>query len=98
MASKVWSPAFQGLASSTPEKFGHRVTSIEQTGVCEGCILGKQAKKPFLSEGAWKETTPLELVHADLCGPMQVESMGESLYFILFTDDYTTIAGCTSLN
>lgn len=26
--------------------------------------------------GAWRASCPLELVHADLCGPMQVESLG----------------------
>jgi len=30
-----------------------------------------------------------ELVHADLCGPMQEASIGGSRYFLLIKDDYT---------
>ena len=30
----------------------------------------------------------LELVHTDVCGPMQTQSFGGSRYFITFTDDY----------
>jgi hypothetical protein len=28
----------------------------------------------------------LDLVHSDVCGPMQVPSMGGSRYFVTFTD------------
>jgi hypothetical protein len=31
----------------------------------------------------------LELVHTDLCGPMQTRSLGGAYYFLLFIDDYT---------
>jgi transposase InsO family protein len=31
----------------------------------------------------------LELVHANLCGPMQTESLGDNKYFFLFIDDYS---------
>ena len=31
----------------------------------------------------------LELVHSDVCGPLQVESIGGSRYFITFIDDYS---------
>jgi len=34
----------------------------------------------------------LELIHADLCGPMQTNSLGGSHYFLLFTDDYTRMS------
>jgi transposase InsO family protein len=30
-----------------------------------------------------------ELVHTDLCGPMESNSMGESKYFMLFIDDFS---------
>ena len=36
-----------------------------------------------------RTTKVLELVHTDLCGPMEVESMGGSNYFMLFIDDYS---------
>lgn len=31
----------------------------------------------------------LELVHTDVCGPMQTELLGEASYFIIFIDDKT---------
>ena len=34
-------------------------------------------------------TKPLELVHSDVCGPISVESIGGSRYFITFIDDYS---------
>lgn len=37
---------------------------------CEDCPLGKQARFPFTSKTR-SEVIPGEVVHADLCGPMQ---------------------------
>ena len=34
----------------------------------------------------------LELVHADLCGPMKTESLNGSRYFLMFTDDLTRMS------
>ena len=63
--------------------------SINQVGVCEGCVYGKQTKRSFPVEGAWRASTPLELIHSDVCGPMNTPSCGESQYFLLFINDYT---------
>jgi hypothetical protein len=30
----------------------------------------------------------LDLVHTDVCGPMQTPSHSQNMYFILFIDDY----------
>nr|GEX62198.1 retrovirus-related Pol polyprotein from transposon TNT 1-94 [Tanacetum cinerariifolium] len=57
--------------------------------VCEGCVLGKQTKMSFLVGKSKRATDLLELVHADLCGPMRTESLRGSRYFLLFTDDYS---------
>lgn len=34
----------------------------------------------------------MELVHADFCGPMLVESLGGIHYFLLFIDDYSRMS------
>ncbi|BBH07158.1 multidrug resistance-associated protein 9 [Prunus dulcis] len=39
--------------------------------VCEGCTFGKHCRKAFPKETTSRATTPLELVHTDVCGPMQ---------------------------
>ncbi|KAI5312594.1 hypothetical protein L3X38_041767 [Prunus dulcis] len=61
----------------------------EMKDVCEGCVLGKQHREKFDKEEAWRASCPLELVHTDLCGPMQNESIGGNRYFIIFIDDFS---------
>lgn len=56
---------------------------------CEGCILGKQHKEGFPSGKSIREKAPLEIVHSDLCGPMQTPSLAGSQYFLTFIDDFT---------
>ncbi|GAV60933.1 gag_pre-integrs domain-containing protein, partial [Cephalotus follicularis] len=38
--------------------------------ICEPCLAGKACRKPFGK--AIRDTHPLELVHSDICGPMNV--------------------------
>lgn len=57
--------------------------------VCEQCLSGKQHRMPFpASESRAKER--LELVHADVCGPMKDTSLGGARYFLVLKDDYTS--------
>ncbi|GBP77064.1 Retrovirus-related Pol polyprotein from transposon TNT 1-94 [Eumeta japonica] len=39
------------------------------------CQKGKQSRLPFPSEGS-RALNPLELIHSDVCGPMEVKSLG----------------------
>jgi len=55
---------------------------------CEPCITAKHARAPF-PESDTKTSRPLELLHADLMGPMPVCSVGGSKYLACFLDDYT---------
>ena len=59
------------------------------TEKCEGCALGKMAKTSFPKKSLNRARKPLEIVHTDLCGPMQVPSHGGSRYVLTFTDDYS---------
>ena len=54
---------------------------------CEGCLAGKSTRKPFGK--AVRATFPLELIHSDICGPMNVRARHGAYYFITFIDDYT---------
>ena len=58
-------------------------------GVCEGCALGKSHRTAMPKHGTSRTTRLLELVHTDICGPMQVDSLGGKKYFITFIDDYS---------
>jgi hypothetical protein len=45
-----------------------------QISSCESCVLGKQHRKRFPKEKSYRAWAPLEIVHTDLCGPMQTPS------------------------
>lgn len=57
--------------------------------VCESCQMGKVHRKAFPKNATWRATEKLELVHTDVCGPMQTSSLGHSKYFVFFIDDLT---------
>ena len=54
---------------------------------CKGCALGKSYRKPFPNCGRRRASMIGEIVHSDLCGPMSIQSLTGSLYYILFHDD-----------
>jgi transposase InsO family protein len=65
---------------------------IESLDLCEGCIYGKQKRKSFPVGNAWRASHCLELIHVDLCGPMNTESFGGRRYYFLLTDDFSRIS------
>ena len=54
---------------------------------CEGCALGKQHREEFPVHENRRKREILELVHTDVCGPMQTKSLGGAYYFLIFIDD-----------
>ncbi|CAL9023657.1 unnamed protein product [Prunus brigantina] len=71
----------------------HGLAHLEQISVvCDGCMQGKQHRDSFPLESSWRATSPLELVHTDICGPMKSESLSGNMYFLLFTDDYSRMS------
>lgn len=66
------------------------VTLSEDTSnvTCTQCMEGKQARLPFNHVGS-RATRPLELIHSDLCGPMENSSFAGMKYFITYIDDFT---------
>ncbi|KAK1437640.1 hypothetical protein QVD17_03434 [Tagetes erecta] len=79
---------FGGLKHLQEKNMVWGLPKINTTVTCEACILGKQSRKPFQST-SWRAKSKLELIHTDLCGPMQEPSLGKSLYYLLFIDDLT---------
>ncbi|CAF4948581.1 unnamed protein product [Pieris macdunnoughi] len=58
---------------------------------CIVCCEGKQSRLPFSHVGN-REQELLKIVHADICGPMEVRSIGGMKYFLLFVDDFIRMA------
>jgi transposase InsO family protein len=57
-------------------------------GICRGCALGKNVKKPFSSSNN-RSKEILDLIHSYVCGLMLVKYLGGSLYYVIFIDDYS---------
>lgn len=78
----------QGLKLLNSKGMVYGLPEIESIDLCEGCIYGKQHRKLFPSSGAWRASHLLELIHMDVCEPMQIASLGGNKYFLLITGDY----------
>ena len=52
---------------------------------CEGCILGKHHRDSFSIRNSRRAKQSLELVHTDIYGPVEVESIGHKRYFFYFS-------------
>lgn len=55
---------------------------------CEVCALAKQSRNPF-SNSKRTSKNALELIHSDLVGPMETQSIGKAKFLLTFIDDYT---------
>ena len=56
--------------------------------MCKQCQLGKMKMSSFKSN-TYTSKEVLELVHTDLCGPIEVQSYKGDKYIMLFVDDYS---------
>ena len=59
------------------------------TGICEDSVIGKQPRDSFPRGKSWRGKQLLELVHSDICGPINPISNGRKRYFITFIDDFS---------
>ncbi|KAL8112462.1 hypothetical protein AgCh_019968 [Apium graveolens] len=62
-----------------------------QSEVCNGCLMSKQAKKPFPGQVIYSAKEALEIIHGDLCGPITPPTVTGNRYFLLCVDDYTRV-------
>lgn len=64
---------------------------------CSACASGKARKANISKEPMEHATVPMELIHTDLCGPMEVASLGGSYYKATMVDDYSRFGRSTYL-
>lgn len=55
---------------------------------CEVCMEGKQTRASFNHTGS-RAKNLLDLVHSDVCGPMENSSIDGARYFLTFIDDHS---------
>ena len=66
-----------------------KLSTASKLSFCEGCVDGKMQRKPFKTVTHQQSKRKLELIHSDVCRPLQVESISGSRYFVTFIDDYS---------
>ncbi|XP_051163516.1 uncharacterized protein LOC127282958 [Leptopilina boulardi] len=57
--------------------------------VCECCVKGKMARKPFPKESQGRTMETFDLLHTDVCGPIQTVTPSKKRYIITIIDDYS---------
>lgn len=65
---------------------------IQDCGIrvqCECCIQGKMARVPFPKKAKKQSENILDLIHTDICGPMQTVTPGGNRYFLTVIDDFS---------
>ena len=60
-----------------------------QEGLCEACQKGKSKKASHKGTNTSAITEPLQLLHMDLFGPVNVMSMSKKRYALVIVDDYS---------
>ena len=90
MASKVWPHKLSQFIVITEKNMVDGLPMLKNENVAyEGCALGKIHRDEFPSNSDRKKKDVLDLMHNDVCGPMQTRSLGGAFYFLLFIDDCT---------
>ncbi len=56
---------------------------------CHDCAVGKMKRSVFHKRTSPSSSHIGQLIHSDLCGPMQTKSLGGALYYVSFKDDYS---------
>ena len=75
--------AEKGLAT------GIRIKDCGTRETCECCIKGKMTRIPFPKEATNRTRLILDLIHTDVCGPMQTMTPGNKRYILTIIDDFS---------
>lgn len=66
-----------------------KITDCGIRTTCKACIKGKMARKSFPRKSESRTSSILDLIHTDLCGPMQTQTPGKKRYILTIIDDYS---------
>lgn len=70
---------------------------ILKNHVCEVCTKARQTRNPF-TETRYRASRPLEIIHTDICGPIEPVTWDNMKYFISCLEDYTHSTSVYLLN
>lgn len=92
LASSDWHRKLGHLGKSNLKKLSKMSEGMnfsdENCDNCETCIKSSHSRDPFKSHLP-EAKRPLEIVHTDVCGPIQTETHDNKKYFVTFLDDFT---------
>lgn len=74
-------------------KFGLKISKCGCSHQCDACMKSKATDLSFIRKSE-KPEHPLDIISADVCGPMREQSLGGKSYFLTLTDlhsDYTEV-------
>ncbi|KAI3727550.1 hypothetical protein L6452_16166 [Arctium lappa] len=63
--------------------------SFSKEKLCASCEKGKLTKSSFKTKQCFSISTPLQMLHMDLCGPVSTPSLGGKRYILVIIDEYT---------
>jgi transposase InsO family protein len=62
--------------------------NIGKENECDVCVQAKQTRESFARSSS-RASTPLELVHSDVMGPIRIQGVGGERYIVTLLDDYS---------
>jgi len=67
--------SFKGLKILQQKGMVHGLPQLESSlKLCKDCLVGKQQRDPFPKKSNWRASLILQLIHADICGPIKTIS------------------------
>ncbi|KAF6202186.1 hypothetical protein GE061_004584 [Apolygus lucorum] len=66
-------------------------TDLENLKSCEVCLKSKACRKPF-GHDRTRASEPLEILHTDVVGPIEIPTWDQKRYFVSILDDHTHFA------
>ncbi|KAL0293718.1 UNVERIFIED_CONTAM: hypothetical protein Scaly_3135900 [Sesamum calycinum] len=65
-----------------------KIDDLDNLPTCESCLKGKMTKKHFVGQSALANSL-LDLIHTNVCRPLNTPARGEFSYFMTFTNDHS---------
>jgi len=86
--------SYNGLRTLSSKKLVNGLPSITTTiDLCTCCLARKQHRKSIPRKSLWRASNKLQLVHANLCGPIKPISSSNKRYILSFIDDFSRKTG-----
>ena len=59
--------------------------------LCKSCVARKHSQSSFPNASDFRASKRLELVHGDICGPIQPSTFDGIRYYLLIVDDFSQL-------